>query len=61
VEGPQVLPRELALKSGDRALNKSGNRRRKPMDEQGRVRLGLDEAEGDQVGGEATTRPAAPA
>jgi hypothetical protein len=25
-----------------------------PVDEQGRVRLGLDEVDGDQVGGEAT-------
>jgi hypothetical protein len=66
----QVLHHELALKCGDRVLKKSDTRCYEhdavdveqevygvvavPMDEHGRVRLGLDEAEGGQVGGKAT-------
>jgi hypothetical protein len=66
VERPQVLHCELELKRDDRVLKKSGTGRYEhdainvdgvivvPVDEHGRVRLGLDKAEGHQVGGEAT-------
>ena len=80
VERTQVIHRELALKGGDRVLEEGGTGRHEynvveveevvdgliamPMDERGHVRLGLDEARGDQVGGEATAsnpKPLAPA
>jgi hypothetical protein len=69
VERAYVFHRELVLKDHDRALVEGGAGCREhnvvnveevdgvvvvPMNEQGCVRLSLDKAEGDQVGGEAT-------
>jgi hypothetical protein len=70
VKRPLVLHRELPLKGVDRALEKVGDGCREhnvvdveqeldgvvatSVDEQGRVRLGLNEIDGGQVGGEAT-------
>jgi hypothetical protein len=67
VERAQFLHSELAQQDCDRALEKDGTGHREhdivdvevdnvvaaSKDEQQRVRAGLDEAEGDQVGGEA--------
>lgn len=68
VERAQVLHYDLALKGGDRALKECSIGRREhnvvdtekvggviilSMVEQGHVRLGLEEAKGDQVGDEA--------
>jgi hypothetical protein len=56
----QVLHRELALKGDYRALKKISTVHREHdviaalVDEKGRVQLGLDEAEGGKLGGEAT-------
>jgi hypothetical protein len=69
MERAKVLHRKLALKGGDRTLKEGDTRHREHdvvdvdevdgvatalKDEQRHVRLGLDEAEGDQVGGEVT-------
>jgi hypothetical protein len=70
LERPHVLYRELALKSDDRVLEKISTGRHEHdvvdveqqvdgvvaalVDEQRRVRLDFDKAEGGQVGGEAT-------
>jgi hypothetical protein len=76
VERVQVLHRELSLKGGDHALEEGRTRRCEHnvvdveqefgvvaalKDKQGCVRLGLDEAKRNQVGGKATIRPATPA
>ena len=69
MERPQILHRELPLEGDDRALQEigSGCHERNvidvqeevddvlapPVDEERCVRLGLDEADGGQVGGEA--------
>jgi hypothetical protein len=70
VKGPEVLHGEFPLKGDNRAVKEVGGGCREhnvvdveqkvdgvvaaPVDEQGRVRLGLDEADGGQVGGKAT-------
>jgi hypothetical protein len=69
VERTQVLHRELTMKGNNHVLEKGNTRCRQhdvvdveevdsvivvSMDEQGCVRLGLDETKGDQAGGEAT-------
>jgi hypothetical protein len=69
VERVEVLHCELALQGGDCALEEGDTGRHEhnfvdaaevdavvavPKDEQGGLRLGLNEAEGDQIGGEAT-------
>jgi hypothetical protein len=68
MEKPQVLHRKLPLEGDDCALEKIGDGCREhdvvdveevddviatTVDEEGRIRLGLDEADGGQVGGEA--------
>jgi hypothetical protein len=69
MEGSQVLHRKLPLKGDDYALQEVGGGNREdnvvdvdeevdavlapPVDEEGCVRLGLNEADGGQIGGEA--------